>query len=234
MAYCVHCGVKLGSGEKRCPLCRTISVDPHEETPAVPQPLYPTRTTEQLLTRSKRYFLILFGILLLVPALLCLMVDLLIGGAVTWSVYAFTALILLYIAIAIPIWVDHHKTYFTLITGYVCLMLYLKMVEGVSNSGHWFFPIVLPAVTLFIALALLITHLFRRGMLGKFTLIAAILILIAIVCVAVELLLALYTGGDMLVWSPYVFAPCLFISLLIFFINGNRTIREEIRRRTHF
>lgn len=234
MAYCVHCGVKLGEGEKRCPLCHTVSVDPHEESPAIPQPLYPTHTPAQLLTRSKRYFLLLFGILLLVPALLCLIVDVLIGGAITWSVYAFTALILLYIAIAVPIWVDHHKTYFTLITGYVCLMLYLKMVESISNSGHWFFPIVLPAVTLFIALALLITHLFRRKKLGKFTLIAAILILIAIVCTAVETLLALYTGGKMLLWSPYVFAPCLFISLLIFFINGNRTIREEIRRRSHF
>lgn len=234
MAYCVHCGVKLGNGEKKCPLCRTVSIDPHEESKAASPPLYPTHTPEQLLTRSKRYFLILFGLLLLVPALLCLLVDLLIGGAVTWSIYAFTALILLYIAIAVPIWVDHHKTYFSLVTGYVCLMLYLKMVESVSNSGQWFFPIVLPTVSLFILLTLLVTHLYRRGILGKFTLAGAVLILIAIVCVAVDLLLSLYTGGDMLVWSPFVFAPCLFISLLIFFINGNRTIREEIRRRTHF
>lgn len=234
MAYCVHCGVKLGHNEKQCPLCHTVSIDPHEERPADSAPLYPTHTPEQLLTRSKRYFLILFGILLLVPALLCLLVDLLIGGAITWSIYAFTALVLLYIAIAVPIWVDHHKTYFSLITGYVCLMLYLKMVESVSDSGQWFFPIVLPGVTLLILLTLVITHLYRRQVLGKFTLVGAILILIAIVCVAVDLLLSLYTGGHMLVWSPFVFAPCLFISLLIFFINGNRTIREEIRRRTHF
>lgn len=234
MAYCVHCGVKLGSGEKRCPLCNTVSVDPHETVTAPPSPLYPTHTPEQLLTRSKRYFLILFGILLLVPALLCLLIDLLVGGAVTWSIYVFTALILLYVSIVVPIWVDHHKTYFSLVTAYVCLMLYLIMVENVSNSGQWFFPIVLPGVTLFILLALLITHLYRCGKLGKFTLAGASLILIAVVNVSVDLLLSLYSGREALLWSPYVFAPCLFISLLIFFINGNRTIREEIRRRTHF
>lgn len=234
MAYCVHCGVKLGEGEKRCPLCRTVSLDPHEEPKATSHQLYPTHTPEQLLKRSKRYFLILFSLLLLVPALLCLMIDLMIGGAVTWSIYAFTALILLYIVIAVPIWVDHHKTYFSLLTGYVCLMLYLKMVESVSSSGMWFFPIVLPCVTLFILLALLITHLFRHGVLGKFTLVGAILIHIALVNAAVDLLLALYSGRQAFLWSPYVIAPCLFISLLIFFINGNRTIREEIRRRTHF
>lgn len=234
MAYCVHCGVKLGAGEKRCPLCHTVSIDPHESKTDAPQPLYPIHTPQQLMTRSKRYFLILFGILLLVPALLCLVIDLLIGGGITWSIYAFTALILLYITIAVPIWVDHHKTYFSLVTGYVCLMLYLKMIESISNSGNWFFPIVLPCVTLFILLALLSTYLYRSGKLGKFTLAGACLLQIAVLCVVIDLLLSLYTGRDAFLWSPYVFAPCLFISLLIFFINGNRTVREEIRRRTHF
>ena len=88
MAYCVHCGVKLGAGEKRCPLCHTVSIDPHESKTDAPQPLYPIHTPQQLMTRSKRYFLILFGILLLVPALLCLVIDLLIGGGITWSIYA--------------------------------------------------------------------------------------------------------------------------------------------------
>lgn len=235
MAYCVHCGVKLGSGEARCPLCNTISIDPHEQKQQEKQaPLYPTRTQEQLLQRSKRYFLALFGILLLVPALLCLMIDLLIGGSVSWSIYAFTALVLLYISIAVPIWVDRYKAYFSIITSYICLMLYLKMVEEVSGSGHWFFPIVLPCVTVFIVLTLLITHLYKRNVLGKFTLFGAILAEIAVLCVIIELLISLYLDKAPFVWSQYAFAPCLFISLLIFFINSNQTIREEIRRRTHF
>ena len=40
------------------------------------------------------------------------------------------------------------------------------------------------------------------------------------------------TGG--FVWSPFVLAPCLFIALSLFFINGNRSVREEVRRRVHF
>ena len=36
MAYCVHCGVKLGAGEKRCPLCQTPVYDPAE--PEKPEP----------------------------------------------------------------------------------------------------------------------------------------------------------------------------------------------------
>ncbi len=234
MAYCVHCGVKLEDSEKCCPLCHTVSIDPHVSSPQTSSPTYPTHTKEQLLIRSKRYFLVLFGILLLVPAILCLGIDFLAGGSISWSIYAFTALILLYISIAVPLWIDQHKTYFGLITSYVCIMLYLKMVESVSQSGQWFFPIVLPGVTIFILLTLLITFLYRRGTLGRFTLCGAVLAKIAVLCVLIDVLIALHTSGRMFLWSPYVFAPCLFIALLIFFLNYNRTIREEIRRRVHF
>lgn len=235
MAYCVHCGVKLGEGEKACPLCHTVSIDPNASSPPdEAHRLYPTHTPEQLLTRSKRYFLTLFGILLLVPALLCLLIDLLAGNGVTWSIYAFTALVLLYIAIAVPIWVEKHKPYFAVVTGYGCLMLYLKMVEEASQSGSWFFPIVLPCVTLFAILTLLIIRLYRHEKLGRFTLCGAVLLEIAVLSVLIELLIAASLGHIVFLWSPYVLAPCLFVALLIFFINGNRTIREEIRRRVHF
>ena len=75
MAYCVHCGVKLGAGEKRCPLCQTPVYDPTEpEKPAAPKP-YPVRTPEQELKRSKRFLLTLSALMLLAPAGLCFVID---------------------------------------------------------------------------------------------------------------------------------------------------------------
>ena len=59
MAYCVHCGVKLGEGEKRCPLCQTPVYDPAEPHPAPAPKPYPVRTPEQELKRSKRFLLTL-------------------------------------------------------------------------------------------------------------------------------------------------------------------------------
>lgn len=234
MAYCVHCGVRLGEGEKACPLCHTVSVDPAEKKVPSPERAYPTHTPEQLLVRSKRYFLTLFAILLLLPALLCIVIDLLIGGSISWSVYAFSALILMYVTIAVPIWIDKKKPYFALVTGYVCLMLYLIMVENVSQSGSWFFPIVLPCMTLSTLMCLLLVRLYRHQVLGKFTMAGACTGAVGILCLLIELLISVSFGSIALLWSPYVFAPCLFVALLIFFINGNRAIREEIRRRVHF
>ena len=68
MAYCVHCGVKLHEGEKRCPLCGTVSIDPNEQPVSDARRTYPVRTPEQDLKRGKQFFLVLEAVLLLVPA----------------------------------------------------------------------------------------------------------------------------------------------------------------------
>ena len=80
MAYCVHCGVKLHEGDKRCPLCGTVSIDPNEQPVSDARRTYPVRTPEQDLKRGKQFFLVLEAVLLLVPlatALLLALSDLL-------------------------------------------------------------------------------------------------------------------------------------------------------------
>lgn len=235
MAYCVHCGVKLGAGEKRCPLCQTPVYDPAEpERPASPKP-YPVRTPEQELKRSKRFLLLLSALMLLAPAGLCFVIDLLITGNITWSSYASGALIMLFVSVAVPLAVPKHQAYFAIGTSFLCLNGYLFLVERLSGSIRWFFPIALPALALAALIVTLITMLWRRGWLNKLTLLGLSFAGVALECLAVEWLhSAAYekTGG--FVWSPFVLAPCLFIALSLFFINGNRSVREEVRRRVHF
>ncbi|MBR0218659.1 MAG: hypothetical protein IJQ33_05630 [Clostridia bacterium] len=237
MAYCVHCGVKLGAGEKRCPLCQTPVCDPMEpERSAAPAPkAYPVRTPEQELKRSKRFLLMLAAVMLLVPAGLCLVIDLLATGGVTWSGYASGALVMLFLSAVPPLAVPKYQVYFAIGAPFLCLNGYLFLVERLSASGPWFFPIALPSLALGAGLVTLITVLWRRGWLNKLTLIAVVFASCAVECLAVEWLHARAKGlTDGLIWSPFVLAPCLFISLSLFFINGNRSVREEVRRRVHF
>lgn len=235
MAYCVHCGVKLGDSEKRCPLCATAVLDPTEPRDPSAPPVYPVRTPEQELKRSKRFLLLVSAVMLLFPALLCLMVDLLLGGGLSWSVYPSGALTLLFIAAAIPIWARRYRAYISIATDFITLGAYLYLVEQLSLSGRWFFPIVLPALALGTALIALLFILYRHHRLNKLTLLAGAFGAIALECLAIELLCALDLGGGLVFsWSPYAAAPCLFISLALFLLNGNRAVREEVRRRVHF
>ena len=235
MAYCVHCGVKLGSGEKRCPLCDTPVYDPADPHPAPAPKPYPVRTPEQELKRSRRFLITLFAVMLLAPAALCFVIDLLVSGRITWSGYASGALIMLFICSAVPVLLPRYQVYVSIGMDFLCLNGYLFLVERLSNTGPWFFPIALPALTLAAALITLITLLYRRGKLNKMTLLASIFAAIALECSVIEWLhsaAAHWLGG--FGWSPFVLAPCLFISLSLFFINGNRAVREEVRRRVHF
>ena len=73
-----------------------------------------------------------------------------------------------------------------------------------------------------------------------FSLLAALLLAasfaaVAVECVFIEWLISLSRGqAGSFFWSPYVLAPCLFISIALFFINCNRAVREEVRRLVHF
>lgn len=235
MAYCVHCGVKLSDSEMRCPLCGTAVLDPSEpRDPTLPR-AYPVRTPEQELKRSKRFWLLLCALILLCPALLCLMTDALLGNGLTWSIYPSSAMALLYISAAVPILVPRYRPYMALVTGFAALGGYLYLVERLSASSGWFFPIVLPALTLALALIVLLMMLYHHGRLNKLTLLASVFGAVAVECLGIELFCVLSLGmGLHFVWSPYAAAPCLFISLALFFINGNRAVREEVRRRVHF
>ncbi len=81
--YCVKCGVELAPGTERCPLCGTAVYHPEtEETPSAPP--YPRYTgTEETVSRGGMLFIITF--ISVIPVIVCLLIDLNMRGAVTWS-----------------------------------------------------------------------------------------------------------------------------------------------------
>ena len=235
MSYCVHCGVKLGDGEKKCPLCGVPVIDPLSPEREKAPKAYPVRTPEQELKKNKDFLQLLLGLLLLVPAVLCLAVDLLSTGFVTWSAYAACALALLYVAVTVPLQLQRHRVYWSLGVSFLCLNAYLFLVERFSGSGPWFFPIALPAISLATAMLAAIILSYRTDKLNKVTLLSVSLFAVAAECLLIEWLCALREGtGVGFTWSPYVLAPCVFIGLALLFINANRAVREEVRRRVHF
>lgn len=235
MAYCVHCGVKLGEAEKKCPLCGTEVMDPAAKAPeSEPEKPYPVRGKEQTLTMSRKYAVSLLSLLLLAPAAICLLVDLL-GGMISWSIYPVGVLALIWIVFTVPLLRRKHRLYSTVLITGAAFAGYLWLVEQVSNTPGWFFPIVLPALALFVAMVCFAIALVRKWKWKALPVTAAVLVEIGIVCLAVEMLCISYgIGGETPTWSPYVIVPCFFIALLLYVILKNRPLYEELKRRLHF
>ena len=235
MAYCVHCGVKLGPGEKSCPLCQTPVYDPAEPNAPDAPKAFLVRTPEQELKRSKRFLFSLSAVLLLSPALLCMVIDLLTHGVISWSGYAAGALLMLFVSITAPLLAKKYQEFVAIAASFVSLIGFLFLVERLSGSGPWFFTVALPALVLAVGLVMVIIGLYQGRLLNKLTLIAAILAAAGIECLGIDWLCAVAANAEGgFAWSPYVLAPCLFLSVSLFVINGNRTVREELRRRVHF
>ncbi len=234
MAYCVHCGVKLDDAEPRCPLCGTVPVDPSApERPHAPR-AYPVRTPEQTLTMNRRYSVSLLSVLLLGPAVVCLLLDLLSGG-MTWSIYPSGILALSWVTVATPLLIKKHRLYTTLLITTCAIAGYLFMVERlVTPQASWFLHIALPLLALLAGGLCFAIALRRKWKVRKLLIAAIALVEMGLLSFAVELLLAGQDISTALSWSPYVMAPCFFGAVLLMAISRNRPLYDELTRRLHF
>lgn len=233
MAYCVHCGVKLGTAEAKCPLCGTVPCDPAEPIREdAPKP-FPVRTLAQTLELNRRYSITLLSLLLLVPAGVCLVIDL-IGSGITWSIYPAGVLALIWIAMVVPLLMPKHRLYSTIVITGATLAAYLYLVELVSETSGWFLPIVLPSLGAFVGMLCLTIWLIRSKHLRILRLVGVAMIEIGLLCFLIELLCVVNGVTPAISWSPYVMIPCVFVAVVLYVVSRNGPLATELKRRFHF
>ncbi len=233
MAYCVHCGVKMGQAEPHCPLCGTEAVDPAAAKADEGERSYPVRAPEQTLKINRAYSISVLSVLLLVPAGVCLLFDWLADG-ITWSIYPAGILSLSWIAVTTPFLVKRHRLYRTVLITAATLAGYLYLVEQVTGTRGWFFPIVFPALAIGVTLGCLTIAMRRKWKMRWMWITAAALVCVGALAVVIELLIVQQAGGGAIAWSQFVLAPCLFLALLLYLISKNRPLYDELKRRLHF
>lgn len=105
MAYCVKCGVELERNSTSCPLCSTPVYFPEDMDDGT-QKRYPDRVQKQQprhvnLVPSKA-FVYLMTFILIIPIIVCLMIDIRGNRTITWSFYPAASLLLIWILMAYP------------------------------------------------------------------------------------------------------------------------------------
>jgi hypothetical protein len=105
MAYCVKCGVELERNLTACPLCNT-PVYYREEMEEEHHKRYPDRSQRMQyrhvnLVPSKA-FVYLMTFIIVIPMVVCLMIDFRSHHTVTWSFYPVASMFLVWILMAYP------------------------------------------------------------------------------------------------------------------------------------
>jgi len=137
MAYCVKCGVELEKNVNSCPLCSTPVYLP-DDTDESAMRSYPERVQKNQarhvnLVPSKT-FVYLMTFVLVIPAIVCFMVDIRGNGVVSWSFYPLASLLLFWVLMAYPALMKRYSFMKVLTIDIYSVVLFLISLDLYSGG----------------------------------------------------------------------------------------------------
>lgn len=230
MAYCIKCGVELGAGEERCPLCHTpvyhpeITVEPEER-------LYPEyrRPHEEPVSRSGALFLL--TALFVLPMVISLLCDVLLNGRLTWFRYVAGSMLLLYVFLVLPLWFQRPNPVVFVSADFAAAALFLLYLERITE-GSWFLTFALPltggAMVLVVTVVALIKYV-RKGYLFIY---GGAIIAAGAYTMLLELLLnRTFAVREHLLWSYFPMAACFVLGMALIVIAVSPKLRESLHKK---
>lgn len=141
MPYCVKCGVELENKLKSCPLCNTPVYWPDESDDNSHKP-YPDRIQRKRSTYvnlvPSKAFVYLITFILIIPLIVCLMIDLRRHGTMTWSFYPVSSIVLVWILMAYPALMKRYSFIKVLTIDIYSIVLFLISLDAYSgNLLNW-------------------------------------------------------------------------------------------------
>ena len=226
--YCANCGVRLADTEQKCPLCGTAAYHPqiHREpaTPLYPKNRYPAESVSP--KAAQVGILILF----LLPMVTTLLVDLQINRSVTWSGYVLGALLLGYVALALPGWFRSPNPVIFVPCSFVTAGLYLLYIN-LATGGKWFLSFAFPVVGCVGLIVTAVVALLRYVRRGKLYIYGGALMAFGAFMLLLEFLLVITFDRSFVGWSFYPLAALVALGGFLLYLAINRSAREMMERK---
>lgn len=226
--YCMNCGVKLGQGEEKCPLCGLRAYHPDiNRTPG--PPLYPQQWHAPEAERSGwRYLLTVF---FLVAAGACVVVDFLLKGRLTWSGFALAGLGAGYVLLVLPLWFARPNAVIFLGLDFMAVGLMLLYID-LRVQGGWFLSLAFPVTGMYGLLVTGFAAVVKYVRRGRFFQLGGGCILFGCSAMLLELFISITFGTDMFVWSLYPVAILSTMGLFWILAGIIRPLGDTIRKKT--
>jgi hypothetical protein len=234
MSYCVNCGVELAKTEKRCPLCLVEVINPAETAQGEVPRVFP-RQRDSAEAFDRDLWIKLVSVVLVLPAVICFVSNMLVRPDVFWSLYVAGALAVGWTFCVSPFISRRYFPLLWIVANTLASAGYLYLVEVLSHGNGWFLPLALP-ITLGVAvLSLVITVLMKNGVLRKLYAAAALFLAVGLLTVLVDLCTRLYaTGIFVMGWSWFSLISCLTMAGTLVLIEHKMRVKEKLKRKLHF
>lgn len=233
MSYCVNCGVELDKSALKCALCGTPVINPSElgKFMQAPSP-YPDKVVLPAGVR-RRYIAFLLSMVVLIPNIVCGVINILFPSTGIWAVYVISTSTLAWVLFIHPfLWKKIHP-YTIIASDAVAAAFYIYVFYAVvSEEKSWFFKVAMPLLLLLEAILLLTTYWLKKKKRDWPDITIVVLSEIIVYSIFSDLLLHLFITGSLAVSVSIIIAlSCL--ALIGFFISvkNNRRLRAWLGRK---
>lgn len=227
MSYCVNCGVKLASSEKKCPLCNTVVYNPNIKEDTY-HPNYSDKI-EKIKSINLRYIVKLSVIVLLILGIISVFCDLIITKSISWSIYVICSI--LYLSCHLS-FIMKKGIKIPMLLELVGSELFLLVITYLNDGLLWYKYLAMPFIFILWLYVVLCIYLVKRKTKSLLRRIAICLMFSSITLIIIEILIDLYLRGVIsLSWSIYAMLPISIISTLILILSFNRKLLDEIKQR---
>jgi hypothetical protein len=215
---CPNCGVILDRGVESCPLCGDKNGDQETLQVGLSQG-YPSEILKMDSRERARYRWEMSGIIAASGILVSLVVDLVIGKGMNWSVYPVSVLAAIWIYITLLIF-TRRKVWILLPGLAVNTLALLLMIDLASPPINWFVPIALPFTISFFVLTGVVVLLSSRSLYKGFNVLAIIFMAVGVLCIIFELFTDLFVKGRIdIEWSAIAAAAIIPFSAILMFVH---------------
>jgi len=230
MSYCVNCGVKLKNHVSSCPLCGTEVISPANPANHAVKKTVPRQRKNQEDSFDKNLWIKLVSIILAVPALLSITINGVFGNTLTWSLYTAASLGIAWVWLVSPFLYQRNIAQRWIIIDTIALLGFLYLIEHLSASHGWFFPLALPITLFFTVLLLTLVILIRKKVLRELHIAASLFTAVGLFCVFLNGVIYFYILRVFrLDWSLLVLIPCIAFALIAIVLQRRRWIVDELK-----
>ena len=227
--YCIKCGVELADSEKVCPLCGTRVFHPDLPCGNGEPPYPPAEHLNEEVSRVGAMFVV--TVCMLLPAVICVLVDWRVNGGIVWSGFAVGGLLLLYVLTVLPLWFKRPNPVIFVPVDFAAIGVYLLYID-LATRGGWFFSFALPVTGAAMVLVTAVVTLLRHVPSGALYTLGGGLILAGGFNVLVEFLLNLtFHLHDTFLWSFYPLAVCVVLGAMLLIIAACKPLRRSLHKK---
>jgi hypothetical protein len=231
MSYCVNCGVELDKSAKKCALCQAPVINPMDYDSSSASAPYPDKVVLPLGVR-RRYAAFIVSMVVLIPNIVCAIINILFPATGFWAVYVVASSALFWVLFVQPVFWTKIYPYTLIAIDAVAVGLYIFVFYAVGNEKGWFYQLAMPLLLILETMLLISVYWMRKKKRDWPDVVIAILLQLGLYSVCVDYLLHMFMGASPIISFSIVVVACCG-ALIGFFIavKKNHRLRAWLSRK---